>query len=232
MQYLDTRDLLDLTENEIERIAVSTGNRLRFEIRKKTVLGHDGKTVTNHIRTAVVVNDRHLKLDTIIETEVGPMTLATFWGGIHQKLRCQSTFRESNSQNGILGLHSDFAPFLYDNGTRIKYILPENELRQRMPGAWIARLSNMTDEKIIECWTEALKSMDIGKQRRVLEWVNQRTRLGLRVLGSVLNAAEEAWEQERIQTSNEALLATIKAEGGRRKAEFPLYMNLQSYQTS
>ena len=160
MQRLDTRTLPDLTDSEIEKIAALTGNKLRFEVRRRSALGGDGQVRQVRVRTAVVVNDCYLKLDTEIETEAGTMTLEAFWKSGHQKLRCQATFRESGSANGIVGLHSDFAPFLFDNGTRIKYVLPADELRRRMPEAWIGRLSNMTNEQILECWTNSLRSMD------------------------------------------------------------------------
>jgi hypothetical protein len=182
MQRLDTRTLPDLTDSEIEQIVATTGDELRFEVRRKSVLGDDGQVREVRVRTASVVNDRYLQLDTEIETEAGTMTLEAFWKSGHQKLRCQATFRESGSANGIVGLHSDFAPFLFDNGTRIKYVLPADELRRRMPEAWIGRLSNMTNEKILECWTNSLRSMNTAQRRRVLDWVHEHTRQGLQLL--------------------------------------------------
>jgi hypothetical protein len=213
MLRLDTHELTDLSNTEADRIEAATGNRLRFEVRRQSVLGNDGQITKTRIRTAVVVNDRYLKSDTKIETEAGIMTIEAFWHSRHQKLRCQAIFRESTSWNGILGLHMDFAPFLFDNGTRIKYVLPADELRRRMPDAWIARLSNMTDEEVLECWTDALRSMDAGSRRRIIEWVHQRTRQGLRVLGSVLKEAQKTWEQERTEAANDNLLAGVEAEG-------------------
>ena len=213
MQRLDTRTLPNLTDSEIEKISASTGNKLRFEVRRKSVLGDDGQVCQIRVRTAVVVNDRYLKPDTEIETEAGTMTLDAFWKSDHQKLRCQATFRESGSANGILSLHGDFEPFLFDNGTRIKYVLPADELRGRMPGAWIERLSNMTNEKIQECWTNSLRSMDAAQQRRILDWVHEHTRQRLQLLKEVLKSATENWERERIEATNERVVAGLEAEG-------------------
>ena len=213
IQRLDTRALPDLIPTEIEEIKAATGNELRFEFRHKSVLGDNGRVRQVRVRSAMIVNDRYLKLDTEIKTAAGTMTLEAFWKSGHEKLRCQSTFRESRSENGILGLHTDFTPFLFDNGTRIKYVLPAEELRRRMPEAWIGRLSNMPNEKIQECWTNALRSMDAAQQRRVLDWVEQKTRLGRQVLKDALKAAKEIWDQERIKATNEGLLAGLDAKG-------------------
>jgi hypothetical protein len=213
MQRLNTITLPDLTDSEIEQIAALTGNKLRFEVRRKSVLGDDGQVCQIRVRTAVVVNDRYLKPDTEIETEAGTMTLDAFWKSDHQKLRCQATFRESGSANGILSLHGDFEPFLFDNGTRIKYVLPADELRGRMPGAWIERLSNMTNEKILECWTNSLRSMNAAQQRRILDWVHEHTRQRLKLLKEVLKSATENWDRERIQATNEGVIAGLEAEG-------------------
>ena len=85
MQRLNTITLPDLTDSEIEKISASTGNKLRFEVRRKSVLGDDGQVCQIRVRTAVVVNDCYLKLDTEIETEAGTMTLDAFWKSDHQK---------------------------------------------------------------------------------------------------------------------------------------------------
>ena len=213
MQRLDTHALCDLTDVEIKQVAETTGNRLRFEMRNKSALGIDGQVRRVRIRIPVVVNDRFLTAETHIETEACPLTLMAFWTSDHQKLRCQSTFRQSTSWNGILGLHSDFAPFLFDNGTRIKYVLPDAELHRLMPEAWIGRLSSLTNEEVRERWTDALKSMDPGQQRQIIEWVNNRTGAGVQVLKEDLRAAKEEWELERIQAANDNLLAKIEAQG-------------------
>jgi hypothetical protein len=216
MQRLDTHALSKLTDAEERQVAEATGNRLRFETRNKSVLGKDGQITRIRVRTPVVVNDRFLTLETVIETEAGTLTLLEFWTGGHQKLRCQATFRQSSSWNGILGLHSDFAPFLFDNGTRIKYVLSDAELHRAMPDAWVGRLSNMSNDEVRECWAEALKSMDPAQQRQVLEWVNNRTGAGIQVLKEELKTAKEEWERERIQVANDNLLAEIEEQGRAR----------------
>jgi hypothetical protein len=216
MHRLNTHALPDLSNDEAARIKAETGNNLRFEVRRRTVLGSDGQVATIRVRTPVIINDRYLKPDTEIETEAGTMTLEAFWGSDHQKLRCESTFRESSSMNGILSRHSDFAPFLFDNGTRIKYVLPEDELRRRMPDAWISRLSNMSDEEILERWTASLRSMDASMRSRVRDWVHMRTKEGKQELNATLKAADDAWKQESIRAANDNMLADIEAEGRQR----------------
>ena len=109
MQRLDTRLLADLTAEEASRIEADTGNKLRFETRRASSLDDEGQVITLRVRTPIISNDRYLKLDTAIQTEAGLMTLMAFWDSEHRKLRCQATFRESTSMNGILGRHSDFA---------------------------------------------------------------------------------------------------------------------------
>ncbi|MBM3732255.1 MAG: hypothetical protein FJW24_02100 [Acidimicrobiia bacterium] len=214
MLKLDTRDLVDLNSAEADRISAETGNRLRFEVRQMSALGRDGKISQVRARTAMIVNDRILKVDTTIETEIGSMTLMEFWKSDHQKLRCQATFRESSSWNGILGLHDDFAPFLFDNGVRIKYVLPDEELGRWITEAWIGRLTDMTREEILECWTDALRKMDETQRRRILDWVQEQTKQGLQLLKDVLKAAQEEWDHERIKATNGSILEDIKS-GGR-----------------
>jgi len=105
MLKLDTRDLVDLNSAEADRISAETGNRLRFEVRQMSALGRDGKISQVRARTAMIVNDRILKVDTTIETEIGSMTLMEFWKSDHQKLRCQGVARQT-SGNPVLGTAS------------------------------------------------------------------------------------------------------------------------------
>lgn len=68
-----------------------------------------------------------LTLQTKIKTIRGTMTPVDFLRLGTRKLRCQATFRESDSWNGILFTDGAGIPCLFDNGTRIKYELSQTE---------------------------------------------------------------------------------------------------------
>ena len=209
---LDTHALSDLSPEEIKLVEAETGGKLRFETRNKAVMGADGKIT--HVRVQIVstVNSSCLKLDTLIDTEKGFMTLADFWGSEHEKLRCQSTFRDSTSMNGILSRHKDFAPFLFDNGERVKFVLSTADLQRGMADAWIARLSKMPIEQVLNVWTTALKNMNSGGQQQVLERVEGMTGKGTAELKAELTEVKNRWISEAIDAANERLLAEVERE--------------------
>ena len=66
----------------------------------------------------------YLPGDTLVETEAGYLTVAEYAASDHGHLRCQAVHRpESRSWNAYLGRHeSSGSVFLFDNGTRTKYI--------------------------------------------------------------------------------------------------------------
>ena len=212
MQRLDTRTLEDLTGIRNQPNLRTTGNTLQFEIRRRPILDSEDQVVRTDVRVPVIFNDRFLTADTNIETEQGNMILMDFWVSEHQKLRCQSTFRASNSWNGILGLHDDFTPFLFDNGTRIKYVLPEVERQRLISEAWIGRLSNMTNDDVWEHWTNALRSMNTAQRRQILNWVHDRTGIKRQILKDQLSDQQTRWDRERIEAANDNLLAEIDAQ--------------------
>jgi hypothetical protein len=67
--------------------------------------------------------DGLLTLDTMIETKLGRMSVLDFFMSGEEKVRCQATFRESDSWNGFLCLDYAGTPRLFDNGTRTFYEL-------------------------------------------------------------------------------------------------------------
>ena len=88
------------------------------------------------------VQEGVLKLDTIIQTQNhGTMTPQSFIDSGKTKVRCQATFRDSNSWNGFLAFDDYGVPRLYDQGLRNWYELspadkarvraaaPENQIR-------------------------------------------------------------------------------------------------------
>ena len=74
-----------------------------------------------------MINRNYLQLDTVIDTEKGSMTLGEFWISTHKKLRCEATFRpESNSQAALLSRFGNGVPFLFDQGSRTKYLVADD----------------------------------------------------------------------------------------------------------
>lgn len=213
MARLNTRALKDLSKDELNQVYAQTGNTFRIESRRQRTMGHDGRVVERLIRRPIIINDRLLSVDTVVETEIGPLTVIQFWKSPHQKLRCQATFRESTSMNGILGRHGDSSPFLFDNGTRIKYVLPPDELQRQMPVAWIGRLESMPRDEIVERWPEALRNLKPAGRRKVLEWVQEHTGVGKAELNAALKEAEAAWHREQNKSANDDMMAMIEAEG-------------------
>jgi hypothetical protein len=213
MLRLNTHALLELTPEEIQQVYARTGDKLQFENRRKSVICADGSIATITVKTPIVVNETFLKLDTMIETKKGPMTLDMFWQSDIEHLRCQATFRESSSWNGVLGLHKDFRPYLFDNGSRTKYVLPHREFERRVVDAWTSRLTKMSIEAVLDHWTSPLKLMNSTDRQRVLEWVAGITAVGKKELKEALSEAKKSWADEEIQEANGKLIASIEAEG-------------------
>jgi hypothetical protein len=82
----------------------------------------------------VAVQSGTLQPDTEIQTELGRMTVREFYRRPEQKLRCESTFRESTSQNGILRKDNRGIPFLFDNGPRLRHDLSDDGLAELIFG--------------------------------------------------------------------------------------------------
>lgn len=79
-------------------------------------------------RAARIAIEDHvtLKLGTTVVTEKGPLTIRQFLDGPHDRVRCQTPFRESSSWAGILR-RSKQGAMLHDVGTGITYRLGADE---------------------------------------------------------------------------------------------------------
>ena len=128
-----------------------------------------GLTISKNNGTVSLINNIDLKLDTEFDTEYGKMSLEQFKDSNHQKARCQAKFRpDSSSWNGYLGKHKDGSPFHYDNGTNIKYVIPEQLIAQ---GLWSKHIRPLTDtgnaERFVDLatfrlfWSRAAPTNDI-----------------------------------------------------------------------
>ena len=72
------------------------------------------------------VQTGNLKPDTPIQTQHhGIITVRAFLDSDNDKLRCQATFRDSDSWNGFLFKDYRGMPVLYDNGIRCRYELTQ-----------------------------------------------------------------------------------------------------------
>ena len=213
MQRLDTHALKDLTSEEAKIVSDETGMNLRFERRIRKVIAPNGSISTASIRAPIFVDHRCLKLDTLIETQDGEITLEQFWHSEHRELRCQATLRSSSSWNGKLGLHKNFSPFLFDNGTRTKYVLSPSQLVLGIADAWIARLARMSPDQIFDCWTDKLRFMSQSNRERVVNFVGSRPGADDKSLKAALKNAEVMWKQQDIVDADEKLVSHIKDEG-------------------
>ena len=205
---LETRDLKNPTKEQIQRVKDQTGIELRWEPREQKING-----VLVRRLVPIQVDSRSLTLDTIIKTEVSCMTVKEYWESSHKKLRCQTPFRDSTSWNGILGLHSDGVPFVFDNGSRTKYILPKEVVDRNHWKAWESRLRQMPADEVPSRWTEQLKNMSPTSQEHVRQAAHHLTGIDLSVLKEELKGAKQQWEKEAQDAQNKAIVAQAQNEG-------------------
>lgn len=119
--------LLHVTDADAQLIEAKTGYRIEM---KKSGTG----------MSCSLLNDGDLHLDTVIDTEVGPMTVQQFWDSDHDRLRCQAVFRpDSTSMAAYLNRHTTGEPFLFDVGTHTKFTLNKEETFFREVAAIQAR---------------------------------------------------------------------------------------------
>jgi hypothetical protein len=208
---LQTCDLKNPTKEEIELVRERTGIELRWETRSHKIGGSwQRRLVPIHLDTQT------LTLDTVIETESGDMVLREYWGSGHGKLRCQTPFRDSTSWNGILSFHSNGTPFVFDNGSRTKFVLPDDVVEREHPKAWMSQLRQMPTEDISRRWTEQLETMSPTSQDEVRKAVHDLTRIDLGVLKAELSKADTRWKAAAQKRKNREIVE--KASGGGRIA--------------
>jgi hypothetical protein len=195
---LDTSQLLDLTADEATTYAEMTGLRLRRGLQTEKTIGADGKTITRRSYSYSTIDERQLRMDTEIETKAGVITLEEYWKSNDGKLRCQTPFRDSSSENGILNRHADGTPFVYDNGIRTRFVLSAALVEKHRPIINDARLTqflerleaNELTEKnlIIESFNRLDFNDDIDKATTEQE-VAQKMGVGVKAVRSAADAA-------------------------------------------
>jgi hypothetical protein len=200
--FLETRDLKNPTKDEIQRVKDQTGIELRWETRDRVIGG-----VMDRRLVPIQLDTKSLALNTIIETEAGTMTFVEYWHSSHEKMRCQTPFRDSTSWNGILGFHSDGVPFVFDNGSRTKYVLSAEAVDREHPKAWLSRVRQMPTEDVASRWTEQLENMSPTSQDFVRQEVHNLTGIALGILKEELNTAKQSWEEAAKESMNRTVLA-------------------------
>jgi hypothetical protein len=210
---LDTSQLLDLTDDEAAAYAEMTGQRVVKERRTENIMGADGQIISRQVNRFGAVDDRQLKMDMQIETKVGVITLEEYWKGGQGKLRCQTPFRESSSENGILNRHKDGTPFVYDNGIRVRYVLSSELILKHRADIYMAGLALLKPDEIKKVWTDGIRWMEPHEKDKVRHRVHKLTDIGLKELSAELKSAESRWRIEDIKNWSASLKAEIKDSG-------------------
>jgi len=148
-----------------------------------------------------VHDSESLRADTRILTAThSEMTLMEFWRSEHKKIRCQATFRESSSWNGFLGKHDDGTPFLFDNGTRVKYLLTVEELMLHRAEILSAKLKSMEKGLVQQVWATKVVHWTDAEQRIVLEAIAKVHSIGISVLVKQLKEAQKNLDASKRET--------------------------------
>jgi hypothetical protein len=210
---LDTHQLKVLDDVEAQKYFKLTGQRLVRSKKKVNTLNADGEIEARLMFSYSTVDEVLLSMDTKIETKAGIVTLEGYWKSDSGKLRCQTPFRESTSDNGILNRHTDGTPFVYDNGIRTRYILPKDEIRKHRADIYCAKLSLRSVDEIKSTWTDGLRYMENSEQEKIRQRVHKLTDVPLKELASELKMEIDRWLQEDARERNAALKEEIEDQG-------------------
>ena len=142
---LDTNALADLSDAEARAYCARTGQSVQKERRTIASMGADGAVTARTVDVYITVDNTKLKADTVIETEAGKLTLLEYWQSDAGHTRCQTPFRASSTENGILNRHKDGTPFVFDNGLRVRYVLSKVELKSGERIVCAAKLKALHD---------------------------------------------------------------------------------------
>lgn len=124
---LDLAAIKDVTASEIAAISQAI-EEIRGSAPHITIeRGHRGgkKMVTG---LTIVVDD--LTTETELQTRDGWRTVAALLSSGEPHVRCQTPFRESDSEAAFFALHADGTPYVYDSGTGEKHVLRQTSLRE------------------------------------------------------------------------------------------------------
>jgi hypothetical protein len=198
---LDTAQLADLITEEAEQVMRVTGTEIVSEPTRRRVLRTDGTIATVTARQPVTVDRGALKLETEIEIQGAKLTLEDYWVGDQGKLRCQTPFRSSTSWNGILNRHKDGVPFLFDNGTRIRYELPLDVITAERVEIIKRHLKTIGRDRATKRW--ATLAVPLGKleQDEIRLWMSDTFEIGRRVLSAQLKEAVTDAVNERTEAA-------------------------------
>ncbi len=182
----DTSKLV-ITPEVRQAVAQRTGLRV-----ERSGIRGQGGGLSNRL-----VNDSALKLDTLIETKQGPMTIAEYWRSKHDKLRAQAVFRpDSDSWAAFLSRHKDGTPFLHDIGLNTKYVLDPSQadrFREQRAVDWV----NQNSQETVQAhWIDKAHSLNDHGFHSLIDVVKLKTRIPLQVLKAQLKEAKQQWQHE------------------------------------
>ena len=124
-ERLDLAAFPNLDQPAIEQAQQRTGATIR--------IARSGKGKRAHV-IGVTIISATLSMEREVETERGWTTV----GELHRQgaghTRLQAPFRESSTWNAYYNTHIDGQPFVFDNGVRIKYVLPDERPEIRCYG--------------------------------------------------------------------------------------------------
>jgi hypothetical protein len=122
---LDLAAIPDLDPPALEQAQQRTGATIRT--------ARSGKGKRAHV-TGVTFISATLSRELEVETERGWTTVGELHRQAAGHTRIQAPFRESSSWNAYYNTHHDGQPFVFDNGVRIKYVLPDERPEIRCYG--------------------------------------------------------------------------------------------------
>lgn len=188
--------LLQVSPDVSERVKLKTG--LSVERAKR-----DGQILY------ALVNRTDLRLDTVIDTENGAITVAKYWLSDYQKLRAQAPFRpDSTSQAAYINRHDDGVPFMFDVGIQTKYVLSREDTESfgfKLAMGWVESSPN---ESVKAEWTQHVASLNVTQTEEIRQAVHRKTGAQLQVLKNALN---EAKEQNKVHSKQKRLQDEIAA---------------------
>jgi hypothetical protein len=194
---LDTSKLVIPAAEKVRSISRTAG--LEIQLRKSSSGG-------------LAVHAQDLHLSTEIELRDGTITtvataLSTLPSG--EKLRCQTPFRESNSEAAFLSRGGDGKPFIYDSGTSTTHWLNDAEAKVQghtsfadngLPlGELLDHFKTLSDEQLKEQWAAQSVHLPQGDVEEVLEFVKEKTKRKLRSLKASLSDAKKAKHKHQLQ---------------------------------
>jgi P4 family phage/plasmid primase-like protien len=166
-------------------------------------------------RLEALVDCDKLTLNTVVETQkLGSITVTDYMKSGRDHLRCQATFRDSNSWNGFLKRDHEGMPRLFDNGLRMWFEL-DPQVKQKLR---VHHLDGLIKKSDLSGLTgdQALKFLAVIRRDFPGEYLKMRNKLkavrGISIV-SLERALPAMFEAESGNSPIELAHATIRAVG-------------------